>query len=42
MTELGMLMLVRLEQPSNAPPQMSVTELGMLMAVRLVQYSNAA
>ncbi len=35
--ELGMLMLVRLEQPLNAELPMFVTELGMVMLVRLEQ-----
>ena len=37
-TELGMAMLVRLEQPSNTRSPMLVTELGRVMLVRLEQY----
>ena len=40
-TELGMVMLVRLEQPPNAQSPMLVTELGMVMLVRPVQRANA-
>ena len=37
----GMLMLVRLLQPENAPSPMLVTLSGMLMLVSLLQPSNA-
>ena len=40
-TELGMVMLVRPEQPENALSPMSVTELGMVMLVKPVQPENA-
>ena len=40
-TELGMDMLVRPEQPSNASLPMLVTELGMDMPVRPEQKVNA-
>ena len=36
-TEFGMMILVRLEQPLNAPPPMLVTDSGMVMLVRPVQ-----
>ena len=41
-TEFGMLMVVRLEQPENASHWIEVTEFGMLMAVRLEQPKNAS
>ena len=41
-TELGMVMEVREEQPWNAPPPMLVTELGMVMEVREEQSENAS
>ena len=40
-TELGMVMEVREEQPMNAYSPMVVTELGMVTEVREEQYSNA-
>ena len=40
-TELGMVMLVRPEQPLNAQSPMEVTELGMVMLVRLEHSLNA-
>ena len=36
-TELGMVISVRAEQPSNAPFPMFVTELGMVISVRAEQ-----
>ena len=38
---LGMVTLVRLVQPQNAPLPKLVTLLGMITLVRLAQYSNA-
>ena len=40
-TELGMVMLVRPEQPSNARTPMLVTDFGMVTLVRPVQPENA-
>ena len=40
-TELGMVMEVREEQPLNALPPMLVTELGRVMEVREEQPLNA-
>ena len=40
-TELGMVMEVREEQPQNAYSPMLVTELGMVMEVREEQLRNA-
>ena len=40
-TELGIMMEVRLEQLENALLPIEVTELGMLMEVRLEQPENA-
>jgi len=37
----GMVMLVRLLQPANAPLPMLVTLSGMVMLVRLLQSPNA-
>ena len=37
-TELGMVTLVRLEQPQNAPYPIEVTELGMVTLARLEQF----
>ena len=36
-TLLGIVTLVRLEQPENAPPPMVVTLLGIVTLVRLAQ-----
>ena len=40
-TPLGIMMLVRLLQPENAPSPMLVTLSGMVMLVRLVQLLKA-